>query len=109
MCRQVYIGLPSITASALAAFANTVLAITNYLGAFYMEKLGRRTWLIAGAVGQTIFMAAFIGLLSHPGKQTGAAAAAMLFCWITVFGPTWGPVTVSSSVLIKLQCFIQAD
>ncbi|KAJ9349920.1 hypothetical protein DTO280E4_8835 [Paecilomyces variotii] len=101
---RVYIGLPSITASALAAFANTVLAITNYLGVFYMEKLGRRTWLIAGAIGQTIFMAAFIGLLSHPGPQTGAAAAAMLFCWIAVFGPTWGPVTyVYASEIMPLR------
>lgn len=98
-----YIGLPSLTASALAAFANTVLAITNYLGVFYMEKLGRRTWLIAGAIGQTIFMAAFLGLLSHPGLQTGAAAAAMLFCWIAVFGPTWGPVTVRMGIYV---CYI---
>jgi len=44
-------------------------------------------------VGQSVFMACFTGLLSSPGPKTGAAAAAMLFCWIAVFGPTWGPVT----------------
>lgn len=92
---QVYIGLAPLTASGLAGAANTVLAISNLLGVYYLEKFGRRTWLIAGAVAQTIFMAAFIGLLSTPGPKTGAAAAAMLFAWITVFGPTWGPVTVS--------------
>lgn len=94
---QVYIGLEPLTSSGLAGTATTVLAITNYLGVYYMEKFGRRTWLITGAVVQTIFMATFTGLLSSPGTKTGAAAAAMLFIWIAVFGPTWGPVTVSTS------------
>ena len=92
---QVYIGFDALTASGLAGAATTVLVITNYLGVFYMEKFGRRTWLMAGAAGLALFMAVFTGLLSHPGPKTGAAAAAMLFCWIAVFGPTWGPVTVS--------------
>lgn len=101
---QVYIGLGSLTASGLAGAATTVLAITNYLGVLFMEKLGRRTWLIAGASGQTIFIAAFTGLLSHPGPKTAAAAAAMLFCWIAIFGPTWGPVTyVYSSEIMPLR------
>lgn len=79
-----------MTASALSAVATTVLTITNFMGVTFMEKLGRRTWLIAGAIGQTIFMATFTGLMSSPGAKTGAAAAAMLFGWIAVFGPTWG-------------------
>lgn len=99
---QVYIGLSSLTASGLAAAATTILAITNYIGVYYMEKFGRRTWLIAGAIGQTVFMAAFTGLLSSPSAQTGAAAAAMLFCWIAIFGPTWGPVTVSLATNVPI-------
>lgn len=95
---QVYIGLSPLTASGLAAAATTVLATTNYIGAYYMEKLGRRTWLIGGAIGQSTFMLVFTVLLSQPSSsQIGAAAAAMLFGWIAVFGPTWGPVTVSLS------------
>lgn len=90
-----YIGLAGLTASGLAGAATTVLAIGNYIGVYFMEKFGRRTWLMAGAIGQTVFLAAFTGLLSHPGSATGAAAAAMLFLWIAVFSPTWGPVTVS--------------
>lgn len=93
---QVYIGLAPLTSSGLAGAATTVLAISNYMGVYFMERLGRRTWLIGGAAGQTVFLAVFTGLLSAPGPQTGAAAAAMLFCWIVVFGPTWGPVTVSA-------------
>ncbi len=92
---EVYIGLAPLTASGLAGACTTILAIANYIGVYYMEKFGRRTWLIGGAIGQSIFMACFTGLLSTPGPKTGAAAAAMLFCWIAVFGPTWGPVTVS--------------
>ncbi|KAK8245352.1 general substrate transporter [Phyllosticta capitalensis] len=89
---QAYIGLPATTASAMSAVATTVLTVTNFLGATFMERFGRRTWLIAGAIGQSIFMATFTGLMSSPGAQTGAAAASMLFGWIAVFGPTWGPV-----------------
>ena len=96
-----YIGLKPLTASGLAGAATTVLCIGNYIGVYFMEKFGRRTWLIAGAAGQTVFLAAFTGLLSHPGSKTGAAAAAMLFLWIVVFSPTWGPVTVSSLTASK--------
>ncbi|MCJ1414246.1 hypothetical protein MMC32_000572 [Xylographa parallela] len=101
---QVYIGLAPLTASALSGAATTVLTISNYLGVYFMERLGRRTWLIGGAAAQTVFLAIFTGLLSSPGPQTGAAAAAMLFCWISVFGPTWGPVTyVYSSEIMPLR------
>jgi hypothetical protein len=92
---QVYIGLAPLVAGGLAGAATTVLAIANYTGVYFMERLGRRVWLIGGAAGQTVFLAIFTGLLSAPGPRTGAAAAAMLFCWIAVFAPTWGPVTVS--------------
>ncbi|KAF2842057.1 sugar transporter-like protein [Patellaria atrata CBS 101060] len=101
---QVYIGLEPLTASGLAGAATTVLAITNIIGVIFMEKLGRRKWLIGGAIGQSIFLAAFTGLISTPGEATGAAAAAMLFCWIAVFGPTWGPVTyVYASEIMPLR------
>ncbi|KFY04527.1 hypothetical protein O988_00717 [Pseudogymnoascus sp. VKM F-3808] len=102
---QVYIGLSPLTASGLAAAATTVLAITNYIGSYYMEKLGRRTWLIGGAIGQSTFMLVFTILLSQPSSsQIGAAAAAMLFGWIAVFGPTWGPVTyVYSTEIMPLR------
>ncbi|KAF2816325.1 sugar transporter-like protein [Mytilinidion resinicola] len=101
---QVYIGLAPLTASGLAGAATSVLAITNFVGVVYMEKFKRRTWLIFGAIGQTVFLAAFTGLLSSPGHATGAAAAAMLFCWIAIFGPTWCPVTyVYASEIMPLR------
>ncbi|MCJ1294218.1 hypothetical protein MMC34_005775 [Xylographa carneopallida] len=101
---QVYIGLAPLTASALAGAATTVLTVSNYMGVYFMERLGRRVWLIGGAAAQTVFLAIFTGLLSSPGPQTGAAAAAMLFLWIAVFGPTWGPVTyVYASEIMPLR------
>lgn len=101
---QVYIGLAALTASGLAGAATTVLSISNWLGVFYFERFGRRTWLIAGASLQTIFLAVFIGMLASPGPKTGAAAAAMLFAWVVAFGPTYGPVTyVYASEIMPLR------
>lgn len=64
------------------------------MGVAFMEKFGRRTWLIWGAAGQSLFLTVFVGCIAHPGAKTGAAAAAMLFGWAAVFGPTWAPVVV---------------
>lgn len=94
---QVYIGLEPLTSSGLAGAATTLLVITNGLGVVYIEKMGRRTWLLSGAVLQSIFLAVFTGLQAHPGKETGAAAAAMIFLFIAVFGPGWAPFAVSRS------------
>ncbi|KAJ9643591.1 hypothetical protein H2199_004270 [Coniosporium tulheliwenetii] len=101
---QSYIGLAPLTASGLSGAACTILAIANLVGVAFMEKLGRRTWLMGGAVGLSVFMAAFIGCLANPGTKTGAAAAAMLFLWIVCFAPTWGPVTyVYASEIMPLR------
>ncbi|KAF2458811.1 sugar transporter-like protein [Lineolata rhizophorae] len=101
---QSYIGLKALTASGLSGALNTVLVVANMLGVIFMEKFKRRTWLLAGSAGQSVFMAVFVGLLSTPGPKTGAAAAAMLFCWVVFFGPTWGPVTyVYSSDIMPLR------
>jgi len=94
---QVYIGLAPLTSSGLAGAATTVLAIANWTGVIYIEKMGRRTWLLAGAILQSIFLGVFTGLQAHPGKETGAAAAAMIFLFVAVFGPGWAPFAVSHS------------
>lgn len=65
---QVYIGLAPLTSSGLAGAATTVLAICNWTGVVYIEKMGRRTWLLAGAVLQSLFLAGgeiFLADLAH--------------------------------------------
>jgi hypothetical protein len=87
-----------LTSSGLAGALTTVLVIANWLGVIYIEKMGRRTWLLVGAILQSIFLAVFTGLLAHPGKETGIAAAAMIFLFVCVFGPGWAPFAVSHSI-----------
>lgn len=97
-----YIGLPPLTASGLAGFATTLLCIFAWISFSLVEVIGRRTWLLGGAIGQTIFICPFVGLLAHPGPKTGAAAAAMLFGYICVNAATWAPFSVRLSSPLSL-------
>ena len=92
---QSYIGLAPLTASGLSGALNTVEAITNWISIPFLEKMGRRQWLIIGGCLQTIFLCALTGLIAHPAPKTAAAAAAMLFVFVVVFGPGWAPFAVS--------------
>ena len=49
---------------------------------------------MGGAILQSIFICAFVGCLAHPGKATGAAAAAMLFCYIAANAASWATFSV---------------
>jgi hypothetical protein len=93
---QSYIGLAPLTSSGLAGAATTVLSIFNWTSVWATERMGRRTWLMGGATLQSIFICAFVGCLAHPGKATGAAAAAMLFCYIAANAATWATFSVCS-------------
>ena len=95
---QSYIGLSALTASGLSGALNTVECIVNWASVPFLEKMGRRKWLIIGGGLQSIFLAALIGLVAHPGPKTAAAAAAMLFGFVVAFGPGWAPFAVSSAV-----------
>ncbi|KAF2260887.1 sugar transporter-like protein [Lojkania enalia] len=90
---QVYIGLAPTTASVCSGAATTLLAIGAFVGSIFCEKSGRKKWLLWGSALQSVFMIAFVGLLSKAAtsKACGSAAAAMLFGWILVFSPTWAP------------------
>ncbi|KAJ4373424.1 hypothetical protein N0V83_003719, partial [Neocucurbitaria cava] len=92
---QVYIGLAATTASVCSGAATTLLAIGTFVGSIYCEKGGRRKWLLWGSALQSVFMIAFVALLAVGTKAASSGAAAMLFCWIFVFSPTWAPQPVS--------------
>ena len=94
---QVYIGLAPTTASICSGAATTLLAIGAFVGSIFCEKGGRRKWLLWGSALQSVFMILFVALLAvgtEGNKKASSAAAAMLFCWIFVFSPTWAPLPV---------------
>ena len=92
---QTYIGLAPITASGLSGALNTVEAIVNWASIPFLEKMGRRQWLLIGGCLQTFFLVVLTGLVANPGPKTAAAAAAMLFGFVVAFGPGWAPFAVS--------------
>ena len=96
---EIYIGFDHLTASGLAGAATTVLFIFTTNSVFWIEKIGRRTWLMWGAGLQSLFMAALCALLAHPSKKAGDAAAAMLFLFIAVIASTWAPFSVYWTIL----------
>lgn len=101
---QSYIGLAALTASGLSGALTTVETLVNWASIPFLEKMGRRQWLIIGGSLQTFFLAILTGLVAHPGPKTAAAAAAMLFGFIVVFAPGWAPFAyVYSSEIMPLR------
>ena len=90
-----YLALPSITSSALSGALTTILAISAWVTLPFIEKAGRRKWLITGSCLQSIFLAIVTGLASNPSHNTSAAAAAFMFIYSVVLGATWLPFPVS--------------
>ena len=91
-----YLALPPLTASALSGAVTTTIAIAAWITVPFIEKAGRRKWLIVGSCLQTVFLAIVSGLSSHPSYKNSAAAAAFLFAFAVVLGATWDPFPVSS-------------
>lgn len=101
---QSYIGLAALTASGLSGALTTVEALVNWASIPFLEKMGRRQWLIIGGSLQTFFLAILTGLVAHPGPKTAAAAAAMLFGFVIAFAPGWAPFAyVYSSEIMPLR------
>ncbi|MCJ1356499.1 MAG: hypothetical protein MMC33_006494 [Icmadophila ericetorum] len=101
---QSYIGLAPLTASSLSGALNTVEALFNWTSLPFLERMGRRQWLLIGGSLQTLFLIILTGLVAHAGPKTAAAAAAMLFGFVVAFGPGWGPFAyVYSSEIMPLR------
>lgn len=96
---QVYLGLKPEVASALAAASTTCAMLSTWVTNIFMEKLGRKTWLMLGSFVQGIITIILIGLIAHPGYKTGAAASAMMFCYYITNGLTWAPLSVTCTTL----------
>ena len=89
-----YLGLAPLTAAGLSGAAATGEALTTWIILPFVERFGRRAWLISGAILQTLFLAVVTGLAPFPGSQTGAVGAAMIFGYCVALGATWGPIPV---------------
>ena len=91
-----YLGLAPLTASGLSGAASTGEALATWIVLPFIERFGRRTWLIPGAIFQSIFLAVVTGLAPFHDPRTGAAGAAMIFGYCIALGATWAPVPVRS-------------
>ena len=66
-----YFGIAPLTASGLSGAAATVEALAFWTILLFIERFGRRAWLISGAVFQTLFLAVVRGVAPFPGSRTG--------------------------------------
>lgn len=99
---QKYLALPPLTASALSGAVTTTITVAAWITVPFIEKAGRRKWLIIGSCLQTVTLAIVTGLSSRPDYANSAAAAAFLFAFAAVLGATWDPFPVSSQSFTSL-------
>ena len=84
-----YIGLDPFTSRILAAANGTEYFMASWIAIFTIEKFGRRSLMIFGAVGCSISMAVLAGSTSIQGTGAGIVAAAFLFLFNTFFAIGW--------------------
>ncbi|PSN71996.1 sugar transporter family protein [Corynespora cassiicola Philippines] len=85
-----YIGLDGLTSRILAAANGTEYFIASWIAVFTIERFGRRSLMLFGAVGMAGSMAILAGTTSIQGEEApGIAAAAFLFIFNTFFAIGW--------------------
>lgn len=97
-----------------ALLATGVVGILEFLftipAVLWVDRFGRRTILIAGAIGMAICHFIVAGLIGsytsqwNAGQGSGAGWAAIVFVWIFVinFAYSWGPVAWIVCVLTSM-------
>lgn len=83
------IGLTPFISRILAAANGTEYFLASWIAVFTIEKFGRRSLMLFGAVGMSASMAILAGTTSHPSSSTGVAAATFLFIFNTFFAIGW--------------------
>lgn len=73
----------------LAAVLGTEYFLASILAIFTIEKCGRRTLMLIGAMGQAGSMAVLAGTTADVTQQSGIAAAAFLFVFNSFFAWGW--------------------
>lgn len=85
------VGLSDFLAQLLAAIMNTLFALGTVFLPFTIERFGRRNILMYSAVGLTICMAIFVGMISQANATLGMQWTAVAFVVIYnfIFGYGW--------------------
>mmetsp|Transcript_47343 Transcript_47343/g.112542 ORF Transcript_47343/g.112542 Transcript_47343/m.112542 type:complete len:488 (-) Transcript_47343:95-1558(-) len=92
----------NVDANLFQTIANGTNMIFTLPALYFIEKTGRRSLFIAGAVGMAVsnFVLGFLGIYGTTGHGenskpssplVGVALAAMVLCFIASFASTWGP------------------
>ena len=84
-----YIGLTPFTSRILAAANGTEYFLASWIAVFTIEKFGRRSLMLFGAVGMSLSMAVLAATTSQNGTGAGIVAAAFLFIFNTFFAIGW--------------------
>lgn len=84
-----YIGLSPFTSRILAAANGTEYFLASWIAVFTIERFGRRSLMLFGAVGMSASMAVLAGTTSQTGTAPGVVAAAFLFIFNTFFAVGW--------------------
>lgn len=83
------IGLSGYLSRILAAANGTEYFLASWIAVFTIERFGRRSLMLFGAVGMSASMCILAGTTSHPSASTGIAAATFLFIFNTFFAIGW--------------------
>jgi len=83
------IGLSPFLSRLLAALNGTEYWIASWIAIFTIERFGRRSLMIFGAVGMSASMAILAGTTSSVSDSLGIAAAVFLFVFNTFFAIGW--------------------
>jgi len=86
---QQEIHLSPLVSRILAAANGTEYFIASFIAVYTIEKFGRRSLMLFGAVGMTISMATLAATNAFPGTATGIVASAFLFIFNTFFAIGW--------------------
>lgn len=83
------IGLTPFISRILAACNGTEYFLASWIAVFTIEKFGRRSLMLFGAVGMSASMCILAGTTAHPSDATGITAATFLFIFNTFFAIGW--------------------
>lgn len=86
---QKSIGMDRATSQLVAGLNSLEYMLATIPPIFYIEKVGRRKILMAGALGQALTMAVLAITVHNGGYAAGIVGAAMLFLFNTIFAQGW--------------------